>query len=278
MNRIPVPESCIVCGATGLEVLDTHAARCRSCGLLHNLEAEDVQYVDEGGQAVPDDAKMRWRLVNARRRLALIRPFMKNHELLVDVGCGSGEMLLAGSDAGLEVIGFDTNRPLIRHIREAHMLPAVEGHFTAAGLPAALSDRPKVYTLSHVLEHLEAPLEVVSEVVSAMSPGDLLYIEVPLATGQSFQQQGYGWSLWQAEHRALYTPQALAAIGTRVGLETLDSGARIFARGSHSNKTRLRLFRSAPWRVLCTLLSKPANLSLADVMIGDYGFVIFRHP
>ena len=43
-------------------------------------------------------------------------------------------------------------------------------------------------------------------------PGDLLYIEVPLHTGQSFQQQRYAWSLWYHEHLYLYSPMALAAL------------------------------------------------------------------
>jgi hypothetical protein len=109
-----------------------------------------------------------------------------------------------------------------------------------------------------------------------MSRGDLLYIEVPLHTGLSFRQQGYRWNLWAAEHRALYASQALSFIAATCGFETLASGTRIFARGSHSTKTRLRLLVRQPLAVIKLLLTKPRALSLADVLIGDYGFVVLR--
>lgn len=88
-------DACTLCGHTPLEILAAQAARCPQCGLLHNLRAEETRYVEGGGQAVPDAAKSRWRLINARRRLALIAPDIAGHDTLIDIGCGSGEMLLA---------------------------------------------------------------------------------------------------------------------------------------------------------------------------------------
>lgn len=270
--------ACILCGHAPLEVVGAEAARCPHCGLLHNLAAEDVPYVDGGGQAVPDAKKTYWRQVNAQRRLALIAPHFTDHDSLIDIGCGSGEMLLAARERGIDAIGFDTNRPLIRHVRERLGLTAFESPFDAALLPPAASGHGRIFTLAHVLEHLGEPLVLVRQIHAAMRPGDLLYIEVPLYTGQSFRTQGVRWNLWAAEHRALYAPQALHFVASACGFETPASGTRIFARGSHSTKTRLRLFFRQPLRSLKILLTKPRALSLADVMLGDYGFVVLRKP
>ncbi|TBR12054.1 MAG: class I SAM-dependent methyltransferase [Rugosibacter sp.] len=271
-------DACILCSHAPLEILDTHAARCPQCGLLHNREAEEMSYIEGGGQAVPDDAKTRWRLINARRRLNIIAPHFAGHDTLIDIGCGSGEMLLAAKRRLPHVLGFDTNRPLIRYIRENLGLPVIESYFDDAVIEPDLLTRKKIFTLSHVLEHLEQPLGLVKQIHAAMSPGDLLYIEVPLYTGQSFCQQGYRWNLWAAEHRALYSPQALDFIATHCGFKMLSVGTRIFARGSYSKKTRLRLFFRQPLRFLKCLATKPRTLSIADVMIGDYGFVVLRKP
>ena len=258
--------------------IDACAARCPQCGLLHNLAAEETHYVEGGGQAVPDAAKTRWRLVNARRRLDLIAPHIAGHDTLIDIGCGSGEMLLAAKERLPHVLGFDTNRPLIRHIRETLDLPVIEGYFDVAAMAPALLARKKIFTLSHVLEHLEKPFELVRKIHAAMAPGDLFYIEVPLYTGQSFRDQGYRWTLWAAEHRALYAPQSLHFLAADVGLDVLAAGTRIFARGSHSTKTRLRLFFRQPLHFIKCWLTKPHALSMADVMIGDYGFILLRKP
>lgn len=271
-------DACIICGHAPLAILDRHAAHCPHCGLLHNLAAEETHYVEGGGQAVPDAAKTRWRLINARRRLDLIAPHAAGHDTLIDIGCGSGEMLCAAHERLPHVLGFDTNRPLIRHIREKLGLPVIEGYFEVAALEPALLARKKIFTLSHVLEHLAAPLELVGQIHAAMSSGDLLYIEVPLHTGRSFREQGYRWNLWAAEHRALYAPQSLRFIAARGGFEVLAAGTRIFARGSHSTKTRLRLFFRQPLRFIKCWATKPRALSMADVMIGDYGFVVLRKP
>ena len=187
-------DACILCGHTPLEALGTHAARCSQCGLLHNLAAEETSYIEGGGQAVPNEAKTRWRLINAQRRLNIVAPHFTGHDTLIDIGCGSGEMLLAAKGRLSHVLGFDTNRPLIRHIRENLGLPVIEGYFDAAVIAPDLLARKKIFTLSHVLEHLAQPLELVRQIHAAMSPGDLLYIEVPLYTGQSFRQQGYRWN------------------------------------------------------------------------------------
>ncbi|MBL8490687.1 MAG: class I SAM-dependent methyltransferase, partial [Rhodocyclaceae bacterium] len=200
------------------------------------------------------------------------------HEVLVDIGCGSGEMLEAGRDRFARCVGFDTNRPLIRHIAAQGRAVAIEGHFDAGRIPGELRGRPTVFALSHVLEHLPEPAGLLAQVAAAMGPGDLLYVEVPLHTGESFRRQGYGWNLWNAEHLALYGPRTLGVLAGRAGLAVLDSGSRIFARGSRSTKTRLRLLRRAPAAFLRAALTKPRRLSIADVMVADYGYAVLRKP
>ncbi len=271
-------DHCPICGNAALEEVDLRALRCPDCDLLLNRDTAPLDYAEGGGQAVPDAGKMAWRLENAKRRLAIIAPHLKGHRGLVDIGCGSGEMLLAAAPLLPQRLGFDTNLPLIRHIREHYGLDVRGEPFHADALPAELATLPKAFTLSHVLEHLSDPNTLLGEIVRAMGPGDLLYLEVPLHSGRSFQEQGYGWNLWNHEHLALYSPAALARLARNHDLEEVDRGTRIFARGSHSGKTRLRLLLRQPLVFLRTLLTKPSYLSLADLLIADYGYLVLRRP
>jgi 2-polyprenyl-3-methyl-5-hydroxy-6-metoxy-1,4-benzoquinol methylase len=271
-------KSCPLCGHPAPEVSDARSAHCPHCNLLINLETAPLDYVEGGGQAVPDPAKMHWRRENARRRFALMEPWLAGVETFVDIGCGSGEMLEAGASRFAHCIGFDTNRPLIEHIRGGGHAVAIEGHFDAAELPAEAAGRCTLFAASHVIEHLEQPLALVRQVAAAMQPGDIFYVEVPLHTGASFRKLGYRWSLWNHEHLMLFSPQSLAYVAANCGLVVLAQGTRIFARGSHSMKTRLRLLRESPGAFLRTVLTKPRTLSMADMMIGDYGFVVLRKP
>jgi SAM-dependent methyltransferase len=270
--------ACPLCGHAAPEPRDAHAAYCPACDLLINLEAAPLDYAGGGGQAVPDAAKMHWRRKNAQRRFALMEPWLGGIEVFVDIGCGSGEMLDVASSRFEHCLGFDTNRPLIEHIREAGRALAIEGHFAAAAIPPAIKARPTLYALSHVIEHLAEPLALVRQLAEAMHPGDLLYIEVPMHTGASFRKLGYRWSLWNHEHLMLFSPKSLAYVASHSGLALTAQGTRIFARGSHSMSTWLRLLRESPQTFLRTLLTKPRYLSMADVMIADYGFIVLRMP
>lgn len=271
-------KSCPLCGHADIAAQDDHAAHCPQCDLLINLDAAPLDYAEGGGQAVPDAAKMRWRLENARGRFRLLDPWLAGVEAFVDIGCGSGEMLEVAASRFAHCVGFDTNRPLIEHIRKDGRALAIDSHFDAAAIPPEIKTRPTLYALSHVIEHLAQPLALVRQVAAAMHPGDLLYIEVPLHTGASFRKLGYRWSLWNREHLMLFSPPALEYLAARSGLDKLAQGTRIFARGSHSMGTRLRLLRKSPAAFLRALVTKPRYLSVADVMVADYGFIVLRLP
>ena len=270
--------ACPLCGNPAPEPRDAHSAHCPICDLLINLDTAPLDYAEGGGQAVPDAGKMRWRLENARRRFALLEPWLGGIETFVDIGCGSGEMLEVAAGRFAHRIGFDTNRPLIEHIRAAGRATAIEGHFDVAALPPEAAGKHTLFAVSQVIEHIERPLTLVRQIATAMKPGDILYIEVPLFTGASFRKLGYRWSLWNREHLMLFSHKSLAHVAANSGLAMLAQGTRIFARGSHSMGTRLRLLRESPGAFLRTFLTKPRYLSIADVMIADYGFIVLRMP
>ena len=187
---------CPLCASDRITLRDAASALCAECGLLINRKTHALDYAGGGGQAIPDTEKMAWRLENARYRFRIIAPFLRDHEAFIDIGCGSGEMLEISRAYFPQHTGFDTNTALV-HYAQQRGFNAFNAAFSAAAL-GTLGAKRKVFALSHVIEHLAQPLDTLSTVYDAMAPGDLLYVEVPLYTGQSFATLGYAWSLWNA--------------------------------------------------------------------------------
>ena len=267
---------CPLCASDRITLRDAASALCAECGLLINRQTHALDYAGGGGQAIPDTEKMAWRLENARYRFRIIAPFLRDHEAFIDIGCGSGEMLEISRAYFPQHTGFDTNTALV-HYAQQRGFNAFNAAFSAAAL-GTLGAKRKVFALSHVIEHLAQPLDTLRTVYDAMAPGDLLYVEVPLYTGHSFTTLGYAWSLWNAEHVALYSAPALSFIARHFGLTVVQRGTRIFARGSKSRKTAIRLLLRAPLRFALTALQKPPCHSMADMMIADYGYALLQKP
>jgi len=273
----PTPLSrCLLCGSSDIRIVDEKAAKCGHCALLMNVNTNELDYSDGGGQSVPDAHKMKWRMLNAEFRFRIIRQFLGDHQLFVDVGCGSGEMLSVSKALFPRHIGFDTNAILIEHIVDSLRLNAVNSFFNPSLIMEEWRQQPKVIAVSHVLEHLSEPMALMKTIEAFMTPGDLLYIEVPLYTGQSFSKRKYAWNLWNPEHLALYSLTALEFIAAELRLAIVDENCRIFARGSKSRKTLIKLFLSGPFMFLYRWATKPSYLSMADVMIRDYGFMVLK--
>ncbi len=148
-------------------------------------------------------------------------------DVVVDVGCGSGNLsILAGSRAR-HVIGIDPSLDAVRFCRSR-----TEPAAAACGFVAALGDNLPVETgsadvglLVEVLEHMEEPLGVLAEIRRALKPGGRLFVTTP----------NYGpgslWPLleWLADksrlvaamadeqHVAAYTPATLRELLVSAG-------------------------------------------------------------
>lgn len=148
---------------------------------------------------------------------------------LLDIGCGIGGFLDFAVGQGVECHGFDAAAAQVAYARRTHpnVVHAITMDDYLTQLPAALDFR--YFTMWDVLEHIPAPLPMLTSVREVMSADALLYISVPSGGTIPLKQvyyklTGVELSLYPWEHVFYYTPKSLHAVLERAGLRVVSNG------------------------------------------------------
>jgi SAM-dependent methyltransferase len=161
---------------------------CRGCGRPYHSAspdyldlrprvayAEQTKYLDETLHTDARHERVSPPLLGSRIRNDMLRSFLspEAHDLVVDLGCGSGRALLWNRDWGSAVVGIDISpffsgearRDVDLLIGDLRKLPFADGTFT------------KAYSLD-VLEHLspQALRDMLAEASRVLAPGGELFV------------------------------------------------------------------------------------------------------
>lgn len=193
------PGNCPVCGSDKhekisgwdrkLKRLETHI--CSDCGLFfhHPMPTDDelATYYASVYRAEyqflrrrPSASHQRRKAEEAEERVARVGQFTDLTKPLrvLDVGCGSGEVVRAFASRGHESHGIEPGSDFADHA--AAGLPAnaqIHGGSLEADLfPEGHFD---VIVCMHVIEHLNRPTEALSYMRRWLAPGGLMMLEVP---------------------------------------------------------------------------------------------------
>ena len=131
--------------------------------------AEDLAHIHAGGFT-------RLAETAAPAIVALLRRAGIESGLVVDLGCGSGVTSRALVDAGYDVLGIDSSRPMLgRARREAPGARFREASFLDEPLPACSA----VLAVGEVMNYTERSLEpVFRRVRRALAPGGLFVLDL----------------------------------------------------------------------------------------------------
>jgi SAM-dependent methyltransferase len=190
---------------------------CRGCGRAYHTASADyldlrprveyreqTKYLDERLHADARHERLSPPLLGSKIRNDMLRTFLapEPHDVVVDLGCGSGRTLLWNRDWGASAIGLDISpyfsaearREIDLLIGDLRRLPFADGTFT------------KAFSLD-VLEHLspEALRGMLSEASRVLAPGGALFVythvrkNAPIAAGlraiNAFARQLERWGL-----------------------------------------------------------------------------------
>lgn len=95
---------------------------------------------------------------------------------ILDVGCGSGKMLLALESAGWRCHGVEISPAAVQAAREAGLADVRSGSLTEVGYPTNSFD---VVRFWHSLEHLRSPRAYLTEANRLLRTGGSLVVGVP---------------------------------------------------------------------------------------------------
>jgi SAM-dependent methyltransferase len=220
---------CAACGSSeGIERGEKNGftlISCRSCGTLYAYGATPAEsahdydsYYNQENLAVPD-------FIN--RRLDEIvgdfSPYKQNGRLL-DIGFGAGSLMEAAARAGWTTLGVEVSPPAIEHVGRLGF-EVFCGELQEAHYPDRYFD---VVTASEILEHVDAPRALVSEIARILRPGGLFWATTPHGKGVSAKALGLKWSVISPpEHLQLFSVRSMK----RVLLEAGFSKVRIATQG-----------------------------------------------
>jgi SAM-dependent methyltransferase len=220
---------CPACGGDRSDGLvlgaDAPLRRCEGCNLVFAPAYADPAeiYVDgyltgetDFGLDIMHPLFQEYLAHVAHRRLALIEKVTRPGRLL-DVGCGTGEVILAARDRGWSVQGVEPVEWSATYAVKERALDVRAALLEESGLPERSYD---VVTAFHVLEHMTDGLGFLRMIARWAKPGGYVVIEVP--NWRSVHRRAFGgaWpGLRKLEHVAHYSPPTLRSAFRRAGLE-----------------------------------------------------------
>lgn len=224
--------ACPVCGSTRAERLLLSGAkgehplrRCSVCGLTYAeayADPDDI-YVDgylsgdtQFGLDVRHPVIQEMLDFCATKRLQAIEKAVRGRGALLDVGCGSGEVLRTAIRRGWQATGVEPVAASVTMCLEQG-LDVHNAMLEESGLPERSYD---AVTAFHVLEHLPSATDFLRSVARWARPGGHVVIEVPNFRSFHRRNVGSGWpGLRPLEHVAHYAPANLRDAFVRAGLE-----------------------------------------------------------
>jgi SAM-dependent methyltransferase len=134
---------------------------------------------------------------------------------VLDVGCNTGETLVALRRRGLSVVGLEPN-PRAAAVARGRGIEVIAEPIEDADLPTAHFGSVLV---SQVLEHVRDPASALRTVRDALAPGGVAYVVVPNVESAWRRAFGRHWAHWHVPfHLYHYTERALRRLFAQSGL------------------------------------------------------------
>lgn len=232
--------------------------QCSTCELIYlhprPAQVKMVEHYTDGCLGYAEGSPLRTRLRNIvlRRGARRIRALLPENGRVLDVGCGTAELLSALREEGVaDVQGADPSPYAVRQAREQFGLSVAEGTlFDVAGPPGQFS----TVVMNHVLQHLPSPREAAERLAELLAPGGVLFVNTPNAASLERRLFGSAWYDWHVPHHPyVYGPGTARRLlaGAGLGVESITySWLPSNLGGSLANLFSRRMASSRAARVL----------------------------
>lgn len=141
---------------------------------------------------------------------------------LLDVGCGSGSLLVQARSSGFEVTGQDVSPFFINYCRNTHGLNILEGELETLHLPEASFD---VVTCFDVIEHHRRPMDLLREIRRILKPTGIFLISTHDIGNLFARLYGKKWRMiYPIGHLIYFTRQTMAKMLIETGFNVVRTG------------------------------------------------------
>ena len=165
-----------------------------------------------------------WRADYSRELTEVVECEVKEGGTILDVGCGSGELVSRLSERGYRCIGVERDANTIS-LRAGRVL---EG--TAEKLPE-MAELFDAIVYSHVVEHLVDPVTALRNAAKLLKPSGVMVIEVPNNASLIADYMGLAWeNLDPPRHISFFTERSLRELLQQVGLQARSTYYSGFCR------------------------------------------------
>jgi SAM-dependent methyltransferase len=190
-------------------------AECRACGLIY-LNPRPYEWDIPRYYPATYEPFSRRRLSERarswlhRRSVRELQHLLGSPNRVLDIGCGTGELLRTVRASGnANVFGIEPSPQASKIAREEFGLDVRTGRLEDQRLVDRSVD---TVLLSHVLEHLPSPTRTLSEIERVLKPGGSVVIWVPNARSLPARLLGRYWMGWDVpRHLYAFGPGTLRA-------------------------------------------------------------------
>jgi 2-polyprenyl-3-methyl-5-hydroxy-6-metoxy-1,4-benzoquinol methylase len=221
--------ACPVCQGTRLyysfSVSQHRLERCKDCGftLLNPQPSDatlaeiytDTYFLGDGSEHSKEQVS-RMKQATARTYLReIVRYRGRTGGRFLEIGCGSGDMLLEAQAEGYQVTGVEIAPAAVETARRR-----VPGARIICAQPDRVDLPPggfDVCVLCDVLEHVRDPLRVLRHLRTLLKPDGVLYIATPSLDSWSSHLLGKKWMEYKLEHLSLFSTSTMQNILYRAG-------------------------------------------------------------
>ena len=163
-----------------------------------------------------------------------IKRFIPEDKILnvLEFGAGAGWNFLAFNPKKYNLLGIEINKTLVE-IGQKFGLPVINGDETS------IKDNYDIVILSHILEHVPNPLNLLNIIYNHLNDNGLIYIEVP----NLFNHSTLNLKIHHIYHFSPYSLKLLCSKANLIPLEVGNVGRYsfygIFKKGRYSNEREL---------------------------------------
>lgn len=208
---------------------------CVSCGLLRTFPVP-LKTIDNF-----EDAKHRIRNQELWKSfgldiLRLIRTYQKNaHAKILDVGCNIGIFVKLAEEYHFDATGIDVDRYAVRVGRDRFGVDLRCQNLEEAKFNQNEFD---VVLLSHTLEHVPNPIELLGEINRILKPNGILVVESPNIEGLSVKLQKLRGEPWYGynprQHVWHFSPMTIQWLVESAKFKTIELNTK---KSMHYEKT-----------------------------------------